>query len=58
MHIDLKKLIRLQAIDLAIQELRETTGAFPSKSKALDEKLGNALAGVEKAKGRDQGHPS
>ncbi len=51
MHIDLKKLIRLQAIDLAIQELRRETGAFPAKSKALDEKLSNALAGVEKTKG-------
>ena len=50
MHIDLKKLIRLQAIDLAIQELRTTTGAFPAKSKALDEKLSNALAGVERTK--------
>ena len=50
MHIDLKKLIRLQAVDLAIQELRATTGAFPAKSKALDEKLSNALAGVERVK--------
>ena len=50
MHIDLKKMIRLQAVDLAIQELRATTGAFPAKSKALDEKLSNALAGVERVK--------
>ena len=50
MHIDLKKLIRLQAVDLAIQELRATTGVFPAKSKALDEKLSNALAGVERVK--------
>ena len=50
MHIDLKKLIRLQTIDVAIQELRATTGAFPSKSRALDEKLSNALAGVERVK--------
>ena len=50
MHIDLKKLIRLQAVDIAVQELRDETGAFPAKSKALDEKLSNALAGVDKAK--------
>ena len=50
MHIDLKKLIRLQAVDLAIRELRATTGAFPAKSKALDEKLRSALAGVERTK--------
>ncbi len=50
MHVDLKKLIRLQAVDLAIQELRATTGAFPAKSRALDEKLNNAVAGVEQAK--------
>ena len=50
MHINLKKLIRLQTIDVAIQELRATTGAFPAKSRALDEKLSNALAGVERSK--------
>ena len=49
MHADLKKLIRLQAIDLAVQELRTKTEAFPAKSKALDEQLRNALAGVDLA---------
>ena len=50
MHIDLKNLIRLQAVDIAVQELRDKTGAFPAKSKALDEKLSNALRGVVKVK--------
>jgi uncharacterized protein len=50
MNVDLKKLIRLQAVDLAIQELRAKTEAFPAKSKALDDKLSSALAGVDRVK--------
>ena len=50
MHADLKKLIRLQSIDIAVQELQENTGAFPARSKALDDKLRDARAGVDKAR--------
>lgn len=50
MNADLKKLIRLQAVDLAIQELQEKTQAFPSKSKALDDQLRAAEVAVEDAK--------
>jgi len=39
MNSELKQLIRLQAVDLSIQELREKTEAFPAKSTALDEQL-------------------
>src|SRR5215468_5588502 len=54
MNSDLKQLIRLQAIDLSIQELRARIDRFPGISKALDEKLRSAQAAVavaqEKAK--------
>ncbi len=50
MNSDLKQLIRLQSIDLAIQELRARVDRFPGISKALDEKLRSAHAGVETAK--------
>jgi predicted nucleic acid-binding Zn-ribbon protein len=54
MNFDLKQLIRLQAIDLSIQELRARIDRFPGISKALDEKLRSAQAAVaiahEKAK--------
>src|ERR1700756_2921190 len=50
MNQDLKQLIRLQSIDLAIQELRARVDKFPGISKALDEKLKAAQAGVETAK--------
>ena len=50
MNADLKKLIRLQAVDLAIEELQEKTQAFPSKSKALDDQLHAAEVAVEDAK--------
>ncbi len=49
MNADLKKLIRLQAVDIAIQEFRDKIDAFPAKSKALDDKLRAARAGVQKA---------
>src|SRR6266516_4102524 len=42
MNHDLKQLIRLQTIDLAIQELRTRIDKFPGISKALDEKLRSA----------------
>lgn len=50
MNADLKQLIRLQAIDLSIQEIQTRVDKFSGISKALDEKLKSALAGVESAK--------
>src|SRR5690242_3061870 len=50
MNSDLKQLIRLQAIDVSIQELRARIDKFPGISKALDEKLKSAQAAVEHAK--------
>lgn len=50
MNQDLKQLIRLQSIDLAIQELRTRIDRFPGISKALDEKLRSAQAGLEGTK--------
>jgi predicted nucleic acid-binding Zn-ribbon protein len=47
---DLKQLIRLQSIDLAIQELRTRIDRFPGISKALDEQLRSAQAGLESVK--------
>jgi predicted nucleic acid-binding Zn-ribbon protein len=50
MNSDLKQLIRLQAIDVSIQELRSRIDKFPASSKALDEKLRAAQSGLESAK--------
>jgi predicted nucleic acid-binding Zn-ribbon protein len=50
MNQDLKQLIRLQTIDLAIQELRTRIDKFPGISKALDEQLRSAQSGLESAK--------
>jgi predicted nucleic acid-binding Zn-ribbon protein len=50
MNADLKQLIRLQAVDLSIQELRARVDKFPGISKALDEKLKSAQASVDSAK--------
>lgn len=50
MNPDLKKLIRLQEVDLAIAEYRAKTEAFPARSKALDDRLASALDGVQQAK--------
>jgi predicted nucleic acid-binding Zn-ribbon protein len=52
MNSDLKQLIRLQAIDVSIQELRSRIDKFPASSKALDEKLRAAQSGLESAKER------
>jgi predicted nucleic acid-binding Zn-ribbon protein len=52
MNSDLKQLIRLQTIDLSIQELRARIDKFPTISKALDEKLKSAQTGLETAKER------
>jgi len=50
MNADLKQLIRLQAVDLSIQELRAGIDKFPGISKALDEKLRSSQSAVESAK--------
>jgi len=50
MNTDLKNLIRIQAIDQSIQEIRSRIDKFPGISKALDEKLRSATAGLETAK--------
>ena len=50
MNSDLKQLIRLQSVDLSIQELRSRVDRFPGISKALDEKLKAAQAALESAK--------
>jgi uncharacterized protein len=52
MNSDLKYLIRLQSIDLSIQELRARIDKFPGISKALDEKLKTSQAGAESARER------
>jgi predicted nucleic acid-binding Zn-ribbon protein len=52
MNSDLKQLIRLQSIDLSIQELRTRIDRFPGISKALDEKLKSAQAAVDAARDR------
>jgi uncharacterized protein len=50
MNSDLKQLIRIQAIDLSIQELRARVDRFPGISKALDEKFKAAQARLDLAK--------
>jgi len=50
MNSDLKQLIRLQTIDLSIQELRTRIDKFPGISKALDQKLKSAQTAVDTAK--------
>ena len=52
MNSDLKQLIRLQAIDISIQELRARVDKFPGLSKELDEKLRSASSKLEAAKER------
>jgi uncharacterized protein len=50
MNSDLKQLIRLQGIDVSIQELRARVDRFPGLSKLLDEKLRSSLTALESAK--------
>src|SRR6266567_6880018 len=50
MNPDLKQLIRLQTVDLAIQELRTRIDKFPGISKALTEKVRSATVGLETAR--------
>jgi predicted nucleic acid-binding Zn-ribbon protein len=49
MNIDLKRLIRLQTIDLEIQQLRNKIDKFPLISKSLDDKLSHANAQLASA---------
>ena len=49
MNDDLKRLIRLQTIDLDIQQLKTKIDLFPGISKALDDKLRDASAQVAHA---------
>src|SRR5262245_28400494 len=50
MNPELKNLIRLQSIDLSIQDIRSRIDKFPALSKALDEKLRSATAALEAAR--------
>src|SRR4030095_3619038 len=50
MNSDVKELIRLQAIDISIQELRTRIDRFPGISKALDDKLRASQTAVDTAK--------
>src|SRR5437660_10341864 len=58
MNQDLKQLIRLQSIDLSIQELRARVDKFPGISKALDEKLRSSQAALESAKEKAKSNQS
>jgi predicted nucleic acid-binding Zn-ribbon protein len=49
MNAELKQLIRLQAVDLSIQEIRARIEQFPSISKALDAKLSSAKSALQDA---------
>jgi predicted nucleic acid-binding Zn-ribbon protein len=49
MNADLKKLIRLQAVDDAVREYTARTDAFPGRSAALDAQLRSAREGVRTA---------
>lgn len=46
MNADLKHLIRIQSIDLAIQEIRASIDKFPGISKALDAKVSDSAAAL------------
>ncbi len=58
MNSDLKQLIRLQTMDLAIQELRARIDKFPGISKALDEKLRSAQASLESVREKNKANQS
>jgi predicted nucleic acid-binding Zn-ribbon protein len=49
MNADLKHLIRIQSIDLSIQEIRANIDKFPGISKALDAKLSASKAALAAA---------
>ena len=49
MNLDLKHLIRIQSIDLAVQDIQSSVEKFPVISKALDIKLSDAQAALTAA---------
>jgi len=49
MNLDLKHLIRIQSIDLAVQEIQASVEKFPGISKALDTKIADAQAALTTA---------
>ena len=49
MNVDLKHLIRIQSIDLSIQEIRASIDKFPGISKALDAQLSASTAALAAA---------
>jgi predicted nucleic acid-binding Zn-ribbon protein len=54
MNADLKRLIRLQTIDLEIQQLRAKIEKFPGISKALDDKLRDAQTNLTAAQDKSR----
>jgi len=58
MNPDLKRLIRLQTVDLSIQEARNRIDRFPALSKALDEKLTSAKQALEAAREKSKNNQS
>jgi predicted nucleic acid-binding Zn-ribbon protein len=52
MHSDLPLLVRLQAVDLAIEEARRLIATVPERSAALDARIEAARADVQSAKER------
>jgi predicted nucleic acid-binding Zn-ribbon protein len=54
MNSDLKHLIRIQSIDLAVQEIQASVERFPGISKALDTKLSEAQAALSTAQERSK----
>jgi predicted nucleic acid-binding Zn-ribbon protein len=58
MNADLKRLIRLQTIDLDIQQLKTKIDLFPSISKSLDDKLRDANAQVTSAHEKSKNNQS
>ncbi|HEX4999743.1 MAG TPA: C4-type zinc ribbon domain-containing protein [Terriglobia bacterium] len=47
MNADLKQIIRIQSIDLSVQELRAKVEGFPATSRKLDEKLSSATTALD-----------
>jgi predicted nucleic acid-binding Zn-ribbon protein len=52
MNSDLKQIIRIQSIDLSVQEIRARVEGFPGASRKLDEKLSSATAALEATRER------
>jgi predicted nucleic acid-binding Zn-ribbon protein len=52
MNSDLKHIIRIQRIDLSVQELQSRVEGFPGASRKLDEKLSSATAALDATRER------